>query len=190
MYIDYILFIFCPLSFNSLCLLHMWQSGQPSQLQCQEGCGWWDSWERCQASPSPSGARPGGSQKGSDCIYRAGGLRRALHPSRMWGVEPQGDGALASWLAWKLCFALEPGGSTHNKALPGGCQVTRLPPGQPPTATQKSQGQPCPGLGAHLPLLSTEATPGHPAHEAILHHLQGGHGSASAPAGETPPREV
>lgn len=29
-----------------------------------------------------------------------------------------------------------------------------------------------------------EAAPGHPAHEAILHHLQGGHGGAAAAAGQ------
>lgn len=34
-------------------------------------------------------------------------------------------------------------------------------------------------------LLSTEAASGHPAHEAVLRHLQGGHGSTSAPAGQT-----
>ena len=38
---------------------------------------------------------------------------------------------------------------------------------------------------AHLPLLSTEAAPGYLAHEAIFHHLQGGHGSTPAPAGQS-----
>lgn len=64
----------------------------------------------------------------------------------------------------------------------------RASTGRPPRPHRSATGQPLPWPRKPTCLLSTEAAPGHPAHEAILHHLQGGHGGTAAPAGQTRPR--
>lgn len=93
-------------------------------------------------------------------------------------------------LAWKLRFELELGWSSQIWDHPGGREGTVCPfptwsacPLVPQCATVRA-GQGCRG---RPPLSPTEAAPGHPAHEALLHYLQGGNGGPSAPAGQAPP---
>ncbi|XP_033613730.1 differentially expressed in FDCP 8 homolog isoform X3 [Fukomys damarensis] len=71
-----------------------------------------------------------------------------------------------------------PPGVSLQHALPGsdGVATSAPAPGDQPFAVQLRGG-----AGG-----DQEAAPGHPAHEAVLHHLQGGHGSPAAAAAPGP----
>lgn len=66
--------------------------------------------------------------------------------------------------------------SHKTPLIPVLVSILTLPPPSPCLSPHSHR---IPGPGA-----PTEAAPGHPAYEAILHHLQGGNGSTAAAAGQ------